>query len=91
MLHVRPPLPVSHPEQLVQVNMAGRDIWDMEDPFVSNPVWEQLRQANLRRFRLARAGEGLDHTLQIELGPLRLAALEQAIRQRLGESRRPVR
>jgi putative ABC transport system permease protein len=36
-------LPVSHPEQLVQVNMAGRDIWDMDEPFVSNPVWEQLR------------------------------------------------
>ena len=36
-------LPVSHPEQLVQVNMAKRDIWGMEGPFVSNPVWEQLR------------------------------------------------
>ena len=36
-------LPVSHPEQLVQVKMTGRDIWDMEGPFVSNPVWEQLR------------------------------------------------
>ena len=36
-------LPVSHPEQLVQVNMAGRDIWGMEEPYVSNPVWEQLR------------------------------------------------
>ncbi|MDQ2776844.1 MAG: ABC transporter permease [Acidobacteriota bacterium] len=36
-------LPVSHPEQLVQVNMAKRDIWGVEDPFVSNPVWERLR------------------------------------------------
>ena len=36
-------LPVSHPEQLVQVNMANRDIWGMEGPFVSNPVWERLR------------------------------------------------
>jgi len=36
-------LPVSHPEQLLQVNMAKRDIWGMEGPFVSNPVWEQLR------------------------------------------------
>lgn len=36
-------LPVSHPEQLMQVNMVKRDIWGMEEPFVSNPVWEQLR------------------------------------------------
>lgn len=36
-------LPVSHPQQLMQVNMAKRDIWGVEDPFVSNPVWEQLR------------------------------------------------
>ncbi len=36
-------LPVSHPEQLMQVNMAKRDIWGIEEPFVSNPVWEQLR------------------------------------------------
>jgi putative ABC transport system permease protein len=36
-------LPVNHPEQLLQVNMAKRDIWGMEGPFVSNPVWEQLR------------------------------------------------
>lgn len=36
-------LPVSHPEQLVQVNMANRDIWGVKEPFVSNPVWEQLR------------------------------------------------
>jgi len=36
-------LPVSHPEQLVQVNMAKRDIWGMKGPFVCNPVWEQLR------------------------------------------------
>ena len=36
-------LPVSHPEQLLQVNMAKSDIWGVENPFVSNPVWEQLR------------------------------------------------
>src|ERR1700733_5880288 len=36
-------LPVSHPEQLAQVDMAKRDSWGMEAPFVSNPVWEQLR------------------------------------------------
>ena len=36
-------LPISHPEQLMQVNMANRDIWGIEEPFVSNPVWEQLR------------------------------------------------
>ncbi len=36
-------LPVSHPEELVQVDMAGRGIWGREQPFVSNPVWEQLR------------------------------------------------
>lgn len=36
-------LPVSHPEQLLQVNMAGRGIWGVAAPFVSNPVWEQLR------------------------------------------------
>ncbi len=36
-------LPVSRPEQLVQVNMTNRDIWGIENPFVSNPVWEQLR------------------------------------------------
>ena len=36
-------LPVSHAEQLLQVNMANRDIWGMEGPYVSNPVWEQLR------------------------------------------------
>ena len=31
-------LPVHHPEQLVQVNMAGRDISGIRGPFVSNPV-----------------------------------------------------
>lgn len=36
-------LPVSHPEQLIQVNMANPDIWGVKDPYVSNPVWEQLR------------------------------------------------
>jgi predicted permease len=36
-------LPVSHPEQLLQVNMAGRGIWGIAVPFMSNPVWEQLR------------------------------------------------
>lgn len=37
-------LPVSHPEQLVQVKMAGRDIWGMQGSLMSNPVWEQLRR-----------------------------------------------
>jgi len=36
-------LPVRNPEQLIQVNMANRDIWGVEAPFVSNTVWEQLR------------------------------------------------
>ena len=60
-------LPVSHPEQLLQVNMAKRDIWGMEGPFVSNPVWEQLRDRQdvfpglfgyaVTRFDLAGRGE----------------------------------
>ncbi|HSU62123.1 MAG TPA: ABC transporter permease [Bryobacteraceae bacterium] len=36
-------LPARHPEQLLQVNMAGRGIWGVADPFLSNPVWEQVR------------------------------------------------
>jgi predicted permease len=36
-------LPVSHLEQLLQVNMSNRDVWGIENPFMSNPVWEQLR------------------------------------------------
>lgn len=36
-------LPVSHPEQLVEVSMAKRDIWGTQDPFINNPVWEHLR------------------------------------------------
>jgi hypothetical protein len=36
-------LPVSHPEQLLQVNTAGPGIWGAAGPFVSNPIWEQLR------------------------------------------------
>lgn len=60
-------LPVSHPEELMQVNMAKRDIWGVEDPFVSNPVWEQLRDVQdifsglfgyaVARFDLAARGE----------------------------------
>jgi len=60
-------LPVSHPEQLVQVNMAKRDIWGMKGRFVSNPVWEQLRDRQdvfpglfgyaVTRFDLAGRGE----------------------------------
>jgi predicted permease len=60
-------LPVSHPEELVQVNMAGRGIWGVEQPFVSNPVWEQLRDRQdvfsglfgyaTARFDLAARGE----------------------------------
>src|SRR5690348_2502558 len=36
-------LPVSHPEQLLQVNMGGKDIWGFEEPFFTNPNWERLR------------------------------------------------
>jgi predicted permease len=60
-------LPVSHPEELVQVNMAGRGIWGVEQPMVSNPVWEQLRDRQdffsglfgyaIARFDLAARGE----------------------------------
>jgi putative ABC transport system permease protein len=60
-------LPVSHPEQLLQVNMAKPDIWGIEEPFVSNPVWEQLRDRqdvfsglfsySVERFNLASRGE----------------------------------
>jgi predicted permease len=60
-------LPVSHPEQLLQVNMAGRDVWGIEEPYVSNPAWEQLRDHQdvfsglfgyaLTRFDLSTRGE----------------------------------
>ena len=60
-------LPVSHPEQLLQVNMAGPDIWGIENPFVSNPIWEQLRDRQdtfsglfgyaIARFDLSARGE----------------------------------
>ncbi len=60
-------LPVNHPEQLVQVDMMRRDIWGMEEPFVSNPVWEQLRDRQdvffglfgyaIARFDLSSRGE----------------------------------
>ena len=53
-------LPVSHPEQLLQVTIAV-------NPFFSNPVWEQLRDRQgvfsgifaygIRRFNLAAGGE----------------------------------
>lgn len=60
-------LPVTHPEQLLQVNMGGKDVWGMEEPFFSNPVWEQLRDRQdvfsgifayaTGRFNLALRGE----------------------------------
>ena len=53
-------LPVSHPEQLLQVTMP-------ENPFFTNPIWEQLRDRQdvfsgvfaygVHRFNLAAAGE----------------------------------
>ncbi|MGA8596906.1 MAG: ABC transporter permease [Bryobacteraceae bacterium] len=53
--------------RLLQVNMANRDIWGMEEPFVSNPVWEQLRDRQdifsglfgyaIARFDLSARGE----------------------------------
>ncbi|HWF48347.1 MAG TPA: permease prefix domain 1-containing protein, partial [Bryobacteraceae bacterium] len=30
-------LPVSHPEQLLQVNMGNKDVWGTKNPFLSNP------------------------------------------------------
>lgn len=60
-------LPVSHPEQLVQVNMANKGMWGVDDPFFSNPVWEQVRDRQdvfsgifayaTARFNLAPRGE----------------------------------
>ena len=60
-------LPVSHPEELVQANMAGRGIWGREGPFVSNPILEQLRDRQdifsglfgyaIARFDLSARGE----------------------------------
>jgi predicted permease len=60
-------LPVSHPEQLRQVNMGNRDMWGTKNPFFSNPIWEQLRSRQdvfsgifayaVRRFNLAPRGE----------------------------------
>jgi predicted permease len=60
-------LPVAHPEQLLQVNIGGKDIWGVEEPFLSNPVWEQLRDRQqvfsgifsytVGRFNLANRGE----------------------------------
>ncbi len=52
-------LPVSHPEQLLQVNMARPDMWGVDDPFMSNPVWERLRDrqdvfAGLSSYAIAR-------------------------------------
>jgi putative ABC transport system permease protein len=60
-------LPVSHPEQLLQVNMGGKDMWGYEEPFFTNPNWEQLRDRQdvfsgifayaTGRFNLAGRGE----------------------------------
>ncbi|HEX4231972.1 MAG TPA: ABC transporter permease [Bryobacteraceae bacterium] len=60
-------LPVSHPEQLLQVNMGNKDVWGTKSPFFSNPVWEQLRDRqdvfsqvfaySLSRLNLAARGE----------------------------------
>jgi predicted permease len=60
-------LPVSHPEQLMQVTMASRNIWGVNEPFVSNPIWEQFRGRQeifsglfayaLARFNLSARGE----------------------------------
>ena len=65
-------LPVSHPEQLMQVEMAGRDMWGFEDPFVSNPIWEILRDrqdvfSGLFGYAVARfdlSGRGEAHYVQ---------------------------
>jgi putative ABC transport system permease protein len=60
-------LPVEHPEQLLQVNMGNKDVWGLEGPFLSNPIWEQLRERHgvfsgifayaVGRFNLANRGE----------------------------------
>src|SRR5579872_5367021 len=60
-------LPVSHPEQLLQVNMGNKDVWGTNSPFLSNPIWEQLRDRqdvfsgifaySVGRFNLAARGE----------------------------------
>ena len=60
-------LPVSHPEQLLQVNMGKKDLWGIESPFLSNALWEQLRDRQdvfsglfayvAGRFNLAPRGE----------------------------------
>jgi putative ABC transport system permease protein len=60
-------LPVSHPEQLLQVNMSNKDVWGTRSPFLSNPIWERLRDRqdvfsgifaySVTRFNLAARGE----------------------------------
>ncbi len=60
-------LPVFRPEQLLQVNLRGKDLWGRDNPFVSHPVWEQLRDRqdvfsglfsySIGRFNLATRGE----------------------------------
>jgi hypothetical protein len=60
-------LPVSHPDQLLQVNMGSKDLWGIKGPFFSNPIWEHLRDRQdvfsgifayaVGRFNLAARGE----------------------------------
>lgn len=60
-------LPVPHPRDLVQVSLANPDIWGMDEPYVSNPVWEQIRDRQdvfsgvfayaIARFNLSPRGE----------------------------------
>lgn len=60
-------LPVPHARDLVQVNLANPDIWGMEEPYVSNPLWEQMRDRQdvfsgvfgyaIARFNLSPRGE----------------------------------
>jgi predicted permease len=61
-------LPVSRPEELLQVNMSNKDVWGIEEPFLSNGIWEQLRDRQdvfsglfayeVGHFNLASGGEG---------------------------------
>ena len=60
-------LPVPHPRDLVQVSLANPDIWGVDEPYVSNPVWEQIRDRQdvfsgvfgyaIARFNLSPRGE----------------------------------
>lgn len=60
-------LPVPHPRGLVEVSLANPDIWGVDEPYVSNPVWEQIRDRQdvlsgvfgyaIARFNLSPRGE----------------------------------